>query len=216
MPNYEITEYKKQIPAKQQKRENVKRFKEKSLQGSSGKRTGKTIKMSRKSFIARLKILFAMGLIAGTILGYHVPGAIQKFEDDALVGKLIKEYQVDVIEPNTYRTDDNSGHFYDTMSIAKEIYEAGEENYAEYIYYTLCNTGENNTGIVIEQLYRVYIKTGECKTLEDYYHRNGYENTDDFKKSVKERILAKTESNELQEILEETNQATQENSGKTK
>ena len=130
MPKNEIIVDGRKLPAiynekeQQKNRERNRRLKEQSLQGSTGKRTGKTKKISRKSYIARLKVLLAAGIISSYLIGYFTPQVIEKFQDDAIVGTLIKDYQTDVIKPNTGRINDNSGHFYDTSNLAAIVAEA--------------------------------------------------------------------------------------------
>lgn len=218
MPRNEIIVDGRKLPAiyneeeQQKNRERNRRLKEQSLQGSTGKRTGKTKKISRKSYIARLKVLLAAGIISSYLIGYFTPQVIEKFQDDAIVGTLIKEYQADIIEQNTGRIDDNSGHFYDTSNLAAIVAEAGEENYDKNLFLIYCNIGEGKTNEVIEKLYRIYLQTGECKTLEEYVHSKGYKDTDEFIKETKQKIISEKELEDLQAMLNSEEEKSNSNS----
>jgi len=214
MPKNEIIENERKLPSvpNYHREKNMKiaqRLKEESLQGNPAKRTGKKKKISRESYIRRLKIQFAIiftaGIMMGALSATYIPHLIEKHQDNAVIGALLEDYQMNVIKPNSGRTDDNKYHFYDTMGIASTIAEAGEEYYDQNIFLTYCTIGNEETSEVIDILYRVFLKTGACKSFEQYITMRGYQDPDDFLQATRKKMLATKQIGELEAMLNEGN-----------
>ena len=100
----------------------MKAIRRNSMSGESGKRTGeKKIKMTLSAYKARLKLLAITVAAVTSVALSCVPGAVKTVSDNWTVNKLMNEFHVTYVSPETHRTDDNEHYWYDYAAIADKL-----------------------------------------------------------------------------------------------
>lgn len=163
-----------------------------SMSGESGRRTGeKKIKMTLSAYKMRLKIL-AVAVAAATSVAFScVPGAIKTVSDNWTVNKLMNEFHITYVTPETHRTDDNEHFFYDYDDIAAHLEEYGD--FDEAVYLLNRDIGYYQTGQVL--------RWTPYESFTNYLEEKGYTDEEEFQDDMKKQIIMGIELQEMREEL---------------
>ena len=167
-------------------------FRRNSMSGESGRRTGeKKIKMTLSAYKMRLKIL-AVAVAAATSVAFScVPGAIKSVSDNWTVNKLMNEFHITYVTPETHRTDDNEHFFYDYDDIAAHLEEYGD--FDEAVYLLNRDIGYYQTGQVL--------RWTPYESFTNYLEEKGYKDEEEFQDDMKKQIIMGIELQEMREEL---------------
>lgn len=179
-------------------------LKRKSCNGQSGKRTrNKKVKVPKKSYRKKLLKLVALAAVAAglTIGGIN---KINDIQDQLIVNEQANEFYSEVMANTQQRlpsTDENPNNWgYDHNKINNRI-EKNEYDYDEALYLFLVNLDYNKTDNM-----DTLIQCGrQYEDYADFLKQNGYENSEDFKKTMKKKIVLESEIAEREKELSEMN-----------
>lgn len=199
-----IPEFMQEVQETRRKEAAQEEMRRKSLSGSSAKRTrNKKVKVPKKSFRKKLLKLVAIAAVAAglTIGGIH---KINDIKDQLIVNEQASEFYSEVMANTQQRlqsTDENPNNWgYDHYEINNRI-EENEYDYDEALYFFLINLDHNKT-YNIDTL----IQCGrQYEDYADFLKQNGYENSEDFKETMKKKIVLESEMAERQKELSEMN-----------
>lgn len=172
--------------------ERYRRLKENSYRQGTGTRKREVIKVDVEKFKkALISIVVAVsiataGLIAG---GTHV---VNTLKESMVVGENIRDFQVEVISPETHRTLDNEHYYYDYDDIARHMEDRGQ--FDNDVYYLIANIGEFQANRVM--------KYTDYESIDNYLSTNGYEDTEQFLDHQRQEIVAQEELDEKQAELD--------------
>ena len=172
-----------------------KAFEKMKKNSTSGKRVKRMrndlYRINRKEFYERMKIVAASTAIATTLLLGLSNAAVSRIQDIIVHDTMRNEFQVEILSPETHRTNDGLYPYYDYEDIAERIEDS--ENYDDNVFFLYEILGEYQTNLVLEQT-----KFGG---FPSYLREKGYsiDNLDEYKKQELKRILA---TNELEKMLE--------------
>lgn len=196
-----IPEFMQEARRKEAAQEEMRR---KSLNGSSAKRTrNKKVKVPKKSYRKKLlKLVAVVAVAAGlTIGGIH---KINDIQDQLIVNEQASEFYSEVMANTQQRlqsTDENPNNWgYDHYEINNRI-EENEYDYDEALYFFLINLDHNKTYNM-----DTLIQCGrQYEDYADFLKQNGYENSEDFKETMKKKIILESEIDERKKELSEMN-----------
>ena len=194
-----IPEFMQEARRKEAAQEEMRR---KSLNGSSAKRTrNKKIKVPKKSCRKKLLKFVAVAAVAAglTIGGIH---KINDIQDQLIVNEQASEFYSEVMANTQQRlqsTDENPNNWgYDHYEINNRI-EENEYDYDEALYFFLINLDHNKTYNM-----DTLIQCGrQYEDYADFLKQNGYENSEDFKETMKKKIVLESEIAEREKKLSE-------------
>lgn len=194
-----MQETRRQEAAQQAAQEEMRR---KSLNGSSGKRTrNKKVKVPKKSYRKKLLKLVALAAVAA---GLTIGGIdkINDIQDQLIVNEQANEFYSEVMANTQQRlpsTDENPNNWgYDHNKINNRI-EKNEYDYDEALYFFLVNLDHNKTYNM-----DTLIQCGrQYENYADFLKQNGYENSEDFKETMKKKIVLESEKDEIEQKLSE-------------
>ena len=177
-------------------------LKRKSCNGQSGKRTrNKKVKVPKKSYRKKLLKLVALAAVAAglTIGGIN---KINDIQDQLIVNEQASEFYSEVMANTQQRlpsTDENPNNWgYDHNKINNRI-EENEYDYDEALYFFLVNLDYNKTKNM-----DTLIQCGrQYENYADFLKQNGYENSEDFKETMKKKIVLESEIDERKQELSE-------------
>lgn len=177
-------------------------LKRKSCNGQSGKRTrNKKVKVPKKSYRKKLLKLVALAAVAAglTIGGIN---KINDIQDQLIVNEQASEFYSEVMANTQQRlpsTDENPNNWgYDHNKINNRI-EENEYDYDEALYFFLVNLDYNKTYNM-----DTLIQCGrQYENYADFLKQNGYENSEDFKETMKKKIVLESEIDERKQELSE-------------
>ena len=171
-------------------------FENSSLSGESRARIKNRREKVKKEELSKRFRRLAISVAVVVSLAIGLTGtAINEIQDRMTIDNMARDYQVEVINPNTHRTDDGQHYFYDYSDIANEVVSAANSDDA--IYLLDINIGDDQTDKVLSHT--------EYKSLDSYLDLRGYENSDEFQKDMRERLIIKSEINEKTNELERMN-----------
>lgn len=171
-------------------------FEEMRKRSTSGKKVRRMrndrYRISREEFIERMKIVAASTAVATTLLLGLSNVAISSIRDIIVHETMRSEFQVEILSPETHRTNDGQGHFYDYEDIAKRIEDS--DNYDDNVFFLYESVGDYQTNLVLEQT--------EYGGFSSYLESRGYsiDNLDEYKEQELDRIM---KTNEVDKMLEE-------------
>lgn len=177
-------------------------LKRKSCNGQSGKRTrNKKVKVPKKSYRKKLLKLVALAAVAAglTIGGIN---KINDIQDQLIVNEQASEFYSEVMANTQQRlpsTDENPNNWgYDHNKINNRI-EENEYDYDEALYFFLVNLDHNKTYNM-----DTLIQCGrQYENYADFLKQNGYENSEDFKETMKKKIVLESEIDKRKQELSE-------------
>ena len=177
-------------------------LKRKSCNGQSGKRTrNKKVKVPKKSYRKKLLKLVALAAVAA---GLTIGGVnkINDIRDQLIVNEQANEFYSEVMANTQQRlpsTDENPNNWgYDHNKINNRI-EENEYDYDEALYFFLVNLDYNKTYNM-----DTLIQCGrQYENYADFLKQNGYENSEDFKETMKKKIVLESEIDERKQELSE-------------
>ncbi len=200
----EVQETRRKEAAQQAAQKELDELKRNSCDGKSGKRTrNKKIKVPKKSCRKKLLKFVAVAAVAAglTIGGIH---KINDIRDQLIVNEQASEFYSEVMANTQQRlqsTDENPNNWgYDHNKINNRI-EKNEYDYDEALYLFLVNLDYNKTDNM-----DTLIQCGrQYEDYADFLKQNGYENSEDFKKTMKKKIVLESEIAEREKELSEMN-----------
>lgn len=164
----------------------------KSLSGSDGVRSReRRIRMKYKDYVRSLKVLAVTTAVAVSLAIGAGTAAVHHIQDNITVNHLVSEFQRDCINHETHRTQDNEHYFYDYDDIADYCEEMGDFDLGIYLFDA--NTNDYQTGRVLA--YTSY------ESLDGYLDAHGWEDADEWKKNMREKIVLNHEIEEKKEEL---------------
>ena len=181
-----------------QREEARERLREKSISGKSAKRTKeKRVSMKMSDYIRSIKII-AIASAATAVLAVSTGSyAVDEVRDAMVISSLSKEFQREIVAPETHRTDDHKNYFYDYGDLARKLNEYGD--FDEAVYLLDSCIGDYQTGLVLEHT--------DYGSFTHYKEVKGYKSTDEFQDDMKDRILLQKEieskEKELQNMVSE-------------
>lgn len=205
---FDIPEFRKKMQEARKKeaanQKELDELKRKSCNGQSGKRTrNKKVKVPKKSYRKKLLKLVALAAVAA---GLTIGGVnkINDIRDQLIVNEQANEFYSEVMANTQQRlpsTDENPNNWgYDHNKINNRI-EKNEYDYDEALYLFLVNLDYNKTDNM-----DTLIQCGsKYENYADFLKQNGYENSEDFKKTMKKKIVLESEIAEREKELSEMN-----------
>ncbi len=194
-----IPEFMQEARRKEAAQEEMRR---KSLNGSSAKRTrNKKVKVPKKSYRKKLlKLVAVVAVAAGLTIGGI--NKINDIQDQLIVNEQASEFYSEVMANTQQRlpsTDENPNNWgYDHNKINNRI-EENEYDYDEALYFFLVNLDHNKTYNM-----DTLIQCGrQYENYADFLKQNGYENSEDFKETMKKKIVLESEIDERKQELSE-------------
>ena len=144
--------------------------------------------------ILPITLVIGIGIGAG---GVMVKDAIDNHGDSHYIAEQTSEFRDNYISPNTHRTQDNTGYWFDYREISKGIRDADDPDDAIFFCYE--SIGSLQTGRVIACL--------GFDTFTDYITSKGFQSVDDYEDFMLEEISLKSsvekDSAELNRMLDE-------------
>lgn len=180
----------------QSSHEGYESLRDNSLRQGTGTRKRNTIKVDAEKFKKALISLVVAtsiataGLIGG---GTHV---VNTLKESMLVGGNIKDFQVEVISPETHRTMDNEHYYYDYSDIARHMEDRG--HFDNDVYYLISSIGEF-------QANRVMAYT-DYDSIDNYLNKNGYKDAEEFLDHQRQEIVVQEQITEKQNELDRMNE----------
>ncbi len=175
--------------------ERYRRLRENSYKEGTGTRKREVIKVDvEKLKKALISIVVAVSIATAGIIGggAHV---VNTLKESMVVGENIRDFQVEVISPETHRTLDNEHYYYDYDDIARHMEDRGQ--FDNDVYYLIANIGEFQANRVM--------KYTDYESIENYLSTNGYEDTEQFIDHQRQEIVAQEELDEKQAELDQMN-----------
>ena len=175
--------------------ERYRRLRENSYKEGTGTRKREVIKVDvEKLKKALISIVVAVSIATAGIIGggAHV---VNTLKESMVVGENIRDFQVEVISPETHRTLDNEHYYYDYDDIARHMEDRGQ--FDNDVYYLIANIGEFQANRVM--------KYTDYESIEKYLSTNGYEDTEQFLDHQRQEIVAQEELDEKQAELDQMN-----------
>lgn len=175
--------------------ERYRRLRENSYKEGRGTRKREVIKVDvEKLKKALISIVVAVSIATAGIIGggAHV---VNTLKESMVVGENIRDFQVEVISPETHRTLDNEHYYYDYDDIARHMEDRGQ--FDNDVYYLIANIGEFQANRVM--------KYTDYESIENYLSTNGYEDTEQFLDHQRQEIVAQEELDEKQAELDQMN-----------
>ncbi len=199
-----MQEARRKEAAQQAAQKELDELKRNSCNGKSGERTrNKKIKVPKKSCRKKLLKFVAVAAVAAglTIGGIH---KINDIRDQLIVNEQASEFYSEVMANTQQRlqsTDENPNNWgYDHYEINNRI-EENEYDYDEALYFFLINLDHNKTYNM-----DTLIQCGrQYEDYADFLKQNGYENSEDFKETMKKKIVLESEIDERKKELSEMN-----------
>lgn len=180
---------------KKKAEENYQRMYNNSVNGERTRRTGKKRKTHYNTSNKKLKMLLG-ATVLGAVLTIGITKLTSDMWDNAVVNGMISEFQENVIAKESHRTDSNEGYYYDYIDLAQTI--KGMDDFDEGVYYLAQTIGDYQTGLVLEHT--------EYESFTNYMEVKGYEDSDEFRKDIKKRIILKkdidSDKKELERMLQ--------------
>lgn len=164
-------------------------YKKASLSGGTGKRKKEIIKISLETYQNNLKKIAIASAITVSLAiagGMHL---VDNIKDSMVINNMAYQFQVDVISPETHRTDNNQFYFYDYNDIADRIEAMDNPDLGYYLFYK--NTGTYQTDKVLQQT--------RYGGFEEYLTTHNYEDEKEFSKTMEKVAIA---TNQIQENME--------------
>ena len=197
-----MQETRRKEAAQQAAQKELDELKRNSCNGKSGERTrNKKIKVPKKSCRKKLLKFVAVAAVAAglTIGGIH---KINDIRDQLIVNEQASEFYSEVMANTQQRlqsTDENPNNWgYNHDKINNRI-EENEYDYDEALYFFLINLDHNKTYNM-----DTLIQCGrQYKDYADFLKQNGYENSEDFKETMKKKIILESEMDEIKQELSE-------------
>ena len=179
-------------------------YKKASLSGKSGKRKKEIIKISLETYQNNLKKVAIASAITVSLAiagGMHLANNIK---DGMVINNMAYQFQVNVISPETHRTDNNQYYFYDYNDIADRIEAMDNPDLGYYLFYK--NTGTYQTDKVLQET--------RYGGFDEYLAEHNYENEKDFSKTMEEVALSTNQLKENMENIDEIqNEHTKDSNG---
>lgn len=156
----------------------------KSLDSSQG------IKMSKKSMPVKVRLdriaalIGVCATVTASSIGLGMVG-FNKAIDKYTIEKLSDEFHDDVIDPNTFSTQDKMHFYYDYNAIALDVINMKDEMHFG-IYFLYHNMSRYIDG-VIEQIHN-NLEGFKPINFEEYIKYMGYENIDAYEKDMRRQI----------------------------
>lgn len=158
--------------------ENYQRMYNNSVNGNSARRTHRKKKTKYGTSHKKLKLILGAAVV-GAAVTVGITNFTTQMRDNAIVNGLVAEFDLNVINKETQRTDDYEGYYYDYIDIAQTI--KGMDNFDEGVYCLVQAIGEDQADRVLEYT--------DYESFANYKEVKGYEDTDEFRKDVKKKIL---------------------------
>ena len=140
----------------------------------------------RQERIKRLGALALACMITGGISVGVVSNVVETIHNNAIVNEQTYSFAKEVIYPNTHRTYDNQGYFYDYDDIADAIMADGKD-FSNELYKAYSYLGEGQTNRVM--------KYTDYNSVEEYAKKSGFDDVDAWSKSERSKIILNDEVN---------------------
>ncbi len=178
------------------RRESYSRYRDQSLHGDAVRREHKKKKVSYNQYRASLAAVCVATTIAvsGLIgIGNHVH---QSISDTMVLNQMLGDFQANVINPETHRTNDNQNYFYDYGDIARRMEEMDDFDVALYLLDS--NLGDNQSARVLSHT--------SVNNWDNYLSSHNYQDSQEFREAMRERVLLESEISNKQEELRKMTQ----------
>lgn len=178
-------------------------MREKSISGTSSKRTGERISINRKKFRKAMSIIITMTFLAG---GMTV-GAADKLIDSARDNRIVNEMMFDldeVVESATHRTDDGKNYWFDYTEIAEHLKEA--EDFDQEVYLMYENFSSRNLTDPEDQIDQVLQNT-KIGGFDEFLDSRGFSSVEEFTEVSRNEVLLEAKSIDYQEELNKLREA---------
>lgn len=144
-----------------------------------------------------LPLVLAVGVGIGGVGFSAVDNVVENWDNNSYISEQISDFRSDYIAPNTHRTQDNQGYWYDYYEISRGI--ANAPNQDEAIYFCYENIGSLQTGRVIDYI--------GYDTFTDYVNSKGFDSIEDYEEFMHKEVALRhettVENNELAEMMNE-------------
>lgn len=144
-----------------------------------------------------LPLTLAVGIGLGGLGFGVVNNVVSSWDSNSYITEQVHDFRSDYIVPNTHRTQNNEGYWYDYYEISRGIENAPNKD--EAIFYCYENIGSLQTGRVIDYV--------GYDTFTDYVKSKGFESIEEYEdfmiKEVSLRHETVKDNQELEEMLTE-------------
>ena len=154
-----------------------------------------TRKMSKEEKRNRgIAVLLSCFMIGG-FSSLKIAGLIETMKERDLVHNAVYEFDKNVINPHTHRTQDGQNYYYEYDEIADYITGEGKD-FSTGLYYTYRSIGEEQTNRVLEHTGTDY--TG----VSDYANQAGFDSVDAWVENEEGKIILQSQASEQQAELD--------------
>ena len=148
------------------------------------------------TFKKTLKVIVPVTLAAGILIGgigtTLVGNGIDTIHDSQYYSEKTSEFRSDYIAPNTHRTQDNTGYWYDYQKISEGIKANDNQEEAIFICYLCLDTYQ--TGKVLHSM--------GMGTFTEYINKLGFKDAEEYEKYMFEKINLNNEINDKKDELQ--------------
>ena len=168
-------------------------LKENSLSGKSGTRDGEKLKIKLSTYHRNLGIAATASALA-VVLAINAGGAvINQVRDNMTLNSIVQQFKIQIISPETHRTQDNKNYYYDYSDIAEAIMHMDNPDIGFYLFYK--NTGEYQTDKLMHET--------QYKTFEEYLLCHNYLDVEDFVRCMEQVTLLTKDMGDSKKEIDE-------------
>lgn len=168
--------------------------KRKSTMTPTQKARARVIKQQRRrqEMNERLAALGLACIVVGGIATSVISSVADMIEEHVAIYSQLSDFRKEVIEPNTHRTNDGNGFYYDYDDIADAIFAEGKDSSIE-LYKAYSALGKKYTNDLLEE--------ANYSSLESFVRRCGYDSIRDWERYSNEAVLVEAQISEKQAEL---------------
>ena len=174
----------------------IKKMKEKSTSGGTGKKGAKNIRMTLEAYkksLARVAAATAAAVILVCSLG---SAAFKSIKNNMIINNAARDCRYECIAPETHRTSNNEGYFYDYSRVYGHLVERYGEDVGLYLFYCATNS-EHQLDRMVSEGIRGY------NDFDDYLRKHNYSSFNEWRNTMRKRTLLEYEDDELHRELDE-------------
>ena len=169
----------------------IERMKKRSTEGSSGKKTGNKIVLTVEQFWRRIIAL----IVAVIVICGLSHAAVKGLVDEVRISMAANECRTTCVAPETHRTSNNEGFFYDYIDVYNNIVDKYGEDIGLYLFYITTNSKDQLDRIVYE---------GKRSNLDfdSYLIDHGYDSFGKWKKDMRKKFLLVQKQERIENQIE--------------
>lgn len=171
-------------------------FKKRSTSGGTGKKGAKKISMTKEAY-NRALLTVASFTAAVVVLVCSLGNlAYKQIRDNTVLNNATYDVRYECIAPETNRTQNNKGYFYDYSDIYRRICDKYSDDVGLYLFYRATNSTHQLDRMVCEGI-------GGYSDFNNYLAKHGYKSLEEWEKTMKKKTLLQFEDSKIHTELEE-------------